>query len=104
METIHRSLDGAPLADIKVCDHIDANTEVGEGIDVAGLKQCANCSGYMCADCLGDAANCHSCPKIICEGCLATARKRACTSIVKPSFIHYDYLCAPCCAKQDAAR
>jgi hypothetical protein len=142
METIHRSLEGAPLPDVRVCRHLAGETKARGIPDLTRKKQCANCQGYLCADCEDDAVICHACPAAICEECQEKARKRGictrcegagrycsqcgdapcvcrlddempppmhCVPCRGTGFIpagreRVDYLCNPCCAKQDAAR
>jgi hypothetical protein len=63
---------------------------------------CANCAKGMCIDCEDDAALCVSCGGTVCPDCQAHARRRAYYgSLYQRS--GYEYLCNPCCAKQDAA-
>jgi hypothetical protein len=129
LPTIHRELDGAPrkscnrhddcedadngapVPDIKACDHLKRVTFTS--LPIKEHPACADCGTHICSDCQDDAVHCHShgstCLGIICEDCLDTARKR---DIKRPMFDGKrnaqipttDYLCAPCCAKQDAAR
>jgi hypothetical protein len=159
MEIMHRTLDGAPLPDIKACglcshihmgrckeyapnaqfscacpgecphgrhpaycskcnepeikacSHLQSGTFTS--LPVKEHQACANCGTHICSDCQDDAVHCHSrgstCLGIICEDCLETARKR---DIKRPMFDGKrnaqipttDYLCIPCCAKQDTAR
>lgn len=113
MQVIHRSLDGVALPDIKACDHIERESERGVSISryLAQAKQCANCGGYMCADCEDDAVICHACPGAICWTCQETARKRKHTTgpesparVVDGLDFVWEYLCNPCRDKQDAAK
>lgn len=118
METISRSLEGATMPD-KACDHL-----LRGGFTSLPIKEhprCANCSTYLCSDCQDSAVHCHShgstCLGIICVECQKTARKRqvGCQCVAPQSckFCEFykstggktlDYLCAPCCAKQDSAQ
>jgi hypothetical protein len=111
METIHRELDGAPLPDIKVCSHIAGWWPVPVSVYKVSeqYKQCANCSGYLCADCEDDAVICTSGPHSICAECKETARRRTITKgwggcPSDPLRKIGEYLCAPCCDKQDMAK
>jgi hypothetical protein len=124
MQVIHRSLDGAPLPDIKACEHL-AGTDPDLLVLSESSVQCANCGGYLCADCEDDAVICHSCPGAICKECQETARKRdkPCTSVTGKHSVNLatdrcvmcsknafnravggDYLCNLCRDKQDAAK
>src|ERR1700677_3540346 len=78
METIHRSLEGAPLPDIRVCRHLAALADSQHGSPLRGHVSCANCGGHLCGDCEDDAGHCSAgvCLGLICADCLATARKR----------------------------
>ena len=103
METIKRDLEGAPLPSHRVCDHLVCY----EG-DMSLMKQCANCHARICSDCEDDAVICHSCDRSICEECQETARFRVCKPYdvgggLKALPIR-EYLCSPCCVRQDAAR
>jgi hypothetical protein len=107
METIHRALDDCPLPDVRVCRHLARTDSCNEpfAYSVQGLKQCANCQGYLCADCEDDAVICHACPAAICEECQEKARRRVVGwTGDRMDMPHNDYLCNPCCAKQDAAQ
>jgi hypothetical protein len=97
--------------EIKACSHLQSGTFTS--LPVKEHPTCANCGTHICSDCQDDAVHCHSygstCLGIICAECLETARKR---DIKRPMFDGKrnaqipttDYLCAPCCAKQDTAR
>jgi hypothetical protein len=99
------------ITSIKACSHLLSGTFTS--LPIKEHPACAECGTHICSDCQDDAVHCHShgstCLGIICEECLETARKR---DIKRPMFDGKrnaqipttDYLCAPCCAKQDAAR
>jgi hypothetical protein len=101
MQIIQRSLDGVALPDIKYCEHLGALSEQTT-ICLGNYKQCANCAGYMCADCEDYAVICHACPASICKECQETARKRQSGTYGEACRL-YDYLCNPCRDKQDEA-
>jgi hypothetical protein len=110
METIHRTLGDCPLPDVRVCRHL---AEGHRPFRLESFKQCANCGGRLCESCEDDAVHCSggTCVGLICEECQATARKRTVPffsdwrqGLSGENPQRYDYLCSPCCAKQDAAQ
>jgi hypothetical protein len=103
METIHRLLDNIPLPDVRVCQHLAMMID-NDQWPSRDAKSCANCSGLLCPSCEDDAVHCSggTCLGLICEECQATARKRDVDTTGPTRAV--GYLCAPCCAKQDAAQ
>lgn len=105
MQIIQRSLDGAPLPEIRACDHLAGTAaRVFSMLVLSRLKQCANCCGFTCPNCEDDAVICHACPASICKECQQTARKRKHDCNEQPNCNVCDYLCNPCRDKQDAAK
>jgi hypothetical protein len=103
MKTIHRELlDGAPLPDIKVCDHIANAWPYAMSRKIDRYVQCANCNTRICEGCEDDAVICISGPHTICAECKETARVRIVNFRNMPGNTQMrEYLCAPCCDRQD---
>lgn len=106
------------MLDTKFChhlvDHFGDKPIPNDGeLSLRNIK-CPNCGGWMCERCQDDAVRCDGgvCVGRICAECQATARKRRNNvdgalhdARNRFEFIPelWDFLCAPCCAGQDAA-
>jgi hypothetical protein len=131
MQIIKLFQGDAEVAPLRLCDHLALKYD--DPISVPGEEtlslqnvKCPNCGTWMCARCQDDAVRCDGgvCVGRICAECQATARKRDnrevcscpypdfweghrhCRNCGKPrrgESDAYDYLCAPCCARQDEA-
>lgn len=115
METIRLYQGTDEVAPLRLCDHLALKYD--DPISVPGEEtlslqnvKCPNCGGWMCERCQDDAVRCAGgvCVDRICAECQATARKRGVIiDSLGAAFIdikaRFDYLCAPCCTRQDEA-
>jgi|HubBroStandDraft_6_1064221.scaffolds.fasta_scaffold542312_2 hypothetical protein len=88
-------------------DHLTfGKCECGKSLKPNTVK-CANCEKGICVDCEDDAVICAAGSHTICADCLETARKRIADQDLNDTghvVTKYDYLCDPCCVRQDKAK